>query len=118
MLEFILKNAARVQGRLLLSFKVDFYGNCLSEVKVRLLLERRSSLHNVRLKSVMCGLSDLAYVLEMLKLFTLVISDDGGLLSADGLDLCQFLQLDFDIVKRDFKLFVKATHCYELRGRV
>ena len=54
----------------------------------------------------------------MLELFTLVIGDDGGLFSANGLDLRQFLQLDLDIVKRDFKLFVKATHCYELRGRV
>lgn len=54
----------------------------------------------------------------MLKLFTLMISDDGGLLSADGLDLCQFLQLDLNIVEIDFELFVKATQCYKLRGRV
>jgi len=47
-----------------------------------------------------------------------MISDDGGLLSADGLDLCQFLQLDLNIVEIDFELFVKATQCYKLRGRV
>jgi len=60
----------------------------------------------------------LAYVLEVLKLLALVICDYSGLLPADGLDVGQFLQLDFHIVQRNFQLFVKTAYRDKLSRRV